>query len=83
MIWMSIVRAGTVVSLAAAALQLYDHAMREIKPNRIYTTREAARFLGIGRRAVIELIKSGQLTGKLAKKNYRIPGQSILDYLSK
>ena len=81
MIWMAIIRGGTVLSLVAAALQIYDLHVREIKPNRIYSTAEAARYLGIGRRAVVKLIRDGELRGKMVAGNYRIPGQSMLDYL--
>ena len=82
MIWLTIVRAGTLISLAAAVLQLYDLSTREVKPNRIYSTREAARYLGLNRRNVVKLIRSRKLKGKLVRGNYRIPGQSILKYLN-
>jgi hypothetical protein len=82
MIWMAIVRAGTVLSLAAAVTHYYDLRNREIKPNRIYSSTEAARFLGVGRRAVVGLMKREELRGRLVKGNFRIPGQSIIEYLN-
>ena len=82
MIWMAIMRAGTVISLVAAVVHLYDQRNREIKPNRIYSSTEAARFLDADRRIVVELLKKGQLRGHLVKGNFRIPGQSIIEYLS-
>ena len=83
MIWLAILRSATALSLAATALQLYDLATREVKPNRIYSTREAARFLGMDRRAVVELARASELKGRLVDGNYRIPGHSILEFLNK
>ncbi len=82
MIWMAIARAATVMSLAAAVAHYYDLRNREIKTNRIYSSTEAARFLGADRRAVVGLIKSEKLRGRLVKGNFRIPGQSIIEYLN-
>ena len=63
MIWLAVMRAGVVISLAAAIMQIYESKVREVKPNRIYSTRETARYLGMDRRAVIELLKSKKLGG--------------------
>ena len=82
MIWMAVVRTGAIISLAAAILQLYDSNVREVKPNRIYSTREAARYLGMDRRSVVGLLRRKILRGKLVDGNYRILGSSILEYLS-
>ncbi len=79
---MAIMRAGTVMSLVAAVTHYLDLRNREVKPNRIYSSTEAARFLGGSRRTVIELVKNEQLRGRLVQGNYRIPGQSIIEYLS-
>jgi len=83
MIWLVILRSATALSLAATALQLYDLATREVKPNRIYSTREAGRFIGMDRRAVVELARASALKGRLVDGNYRIPGHSILEFLNK
>lgn len=83
MIWLAVARGGSIISLAAAALQLYDLFVREVKPNRIYSSWEAARYLGVARHEVVELVRNGSLRGKLVSGNYRIPGQSILEYLNK
>ncbi|MEO5338024.1 MAG: helix-turn-helix domain-containing protein [Magnetospirillum sp. WYHS-4] len=82
MIWAAVARVGTVLSVVAAGLQLYDIHTREIKPHRIYTSKEAARFLGMARRAVLDLVKNGTLRAKMVDGNYRISGQSLLDYLN-
>ena len=82
MIWLAVMRAGVVISLAAAIMQIYDSKVREVKPNRIYSTRETARYLGMDRRAVVELLKSKKLRGKFVDGNYRTPGSSILEYLN-
>jgi excisionase family DNA binding protein len=82
MIWMAIVRAGTVMSMVAAVTHYYDQRNREVKPTRIYTSTEAARLLGVDRRSIIKLIKSEQLRGRLVKGNFRIPGQSLIEYIN-
>lgn len=82
MIWLTIVRIGTLVSLAAAALQLYDLRTREVKPSRIYSAQETARYLGVSRASVLRLIRTGELRAKLIQGNYRIAGQSIIRYLN-
>lgn len=82
MIWIGIVRAATVVSLAAAILNLYDLYTREVKPNRIYSPWQAARYLGVDRRYVIRLVEENKLRGKLVRGNYLIAGRSILEYLN-
>lgn len=82
MIWMAIMRAGTLISLAAAVTHYIDLRTREIKPTRIYSSEEAARFLGVERRDIVQLFKNKQLRGRLVDGNLRIPGQSIIEYLS-
>jgi hypothetical protein len=82
MIWMAIVRAGTVMSLVAAVTHYFDLRNREIKPNRIYSSTEASRFLGVDRRAIVGLLQSEKLRGRLVKGNFRISGQSIIEYLN-
>lgn len=82
MIWMAIMRAGTILSLVAAVVHFYDQRNREIKPNRIYSSTEAGRFLGVDRRAVVGLVKDEELRGRLVKGFFRIPGQSIIKYLN-
>ncbi|MBF0560747.1 MAG: helix-turn-helix domain-containing protein [Alphaproteobacteria bacterium] len=83
MIWLSITRVGTILSVVAASLELYNLFLREIKPNRIYTSGEAARYLGVNRSDVVDLVRNKKLHGKLVAGNYRIPGQSLLEYLNK
>ncbi|KAF0114564.1 MAG: Magnetosome protein MamR [Rhodospirillaceae bacterium] len=83
MIWTALVRGGTVLSFIAGALQFYDILTREIKPNRVYFSWEAARYLGIERHEVIGLIKRGALRAKMVEGNYRILGKNILEYLNR
>lgn len=82
MIWQTIMRFGTVITTAAFVKQLYDFRTREIIPNRIYSSTDAARFLGVGRRDVVKLVKSERLKGKMVDGNYRITGQNIIEYLN-
>ena len=82
MIWMALMRAGTLISLAAAVAHYIDLRTREVKPTRIYSSDEAARFLGLERHDVVQLFKKKQLRGRMVDGNLRIPGQSIIEYLS-
>jgi hypothetical protein len=63
--------------------QIYDTANYEISPTRIYNTHQVSRFLGIDRKTVIALVKKKEIIGKNVNGNYKIPGQSILEYLNK
>lgn len=82
MIWMALMRAGTLISLAAAVTHYIDLRTREVKPTRIYSSDEAARFLGIERQDVVQLFKKKQIRGRMIDGNLRIPGQSIIEYLN-
>ena len=83
MIWLTLVRAGTILSVGTALVHLIDQRTREINSSRIYTSTDAARFLGASRRGVVELVKQNKIRGKLVQGNYRIMGQSIIEYLNK
>ncbi|MEE8392962.1 MAG: hypothetical protein V3R66_01355 [Rhodospirillales bacterium] len=80
---MAIIRAGTMLSVATAIMHLYDHRHRDIKPNRIYTSHDVARFLGVNRSTVVSILKLKEMQGKMVRGNYRISGQSIIEYLKK
>ncbi|MEE8394339.1 MAG: hypothetical protein V3R66_08340 [Rhodospirillales bacterium] len=77
-----VARGGIVLYLGSTIKWLFDQRTREINPMRIYSSSEAARFLGVDRRSVVLLIKNNKMQGKLVRGNFRIMGQSILEYLS-
>ncbi|MEI6560012.1 MAG: helix-turn-helix domain-containing protein [Rhodospirillaceae bacterium] len=81
--WTLVLRSGALMSLALAGLQLFDLFFREIRPHRIYTSDEAALLLGVERRAIVHLVARGDIPGSKVDGNYRILGQSLLDYLTK
>ncbi len=81
--WTIVLRGGALMSIALAGFQLFDIFFREIRPHRIYTTDEAALLLGIERRIVINLIQKDAIRGTKVDGNYRILGQSLLEYLKK
>ena len=83
MLWAILLRTSIVVSLALTAKQIYDAANFEISPTRIYNTHQVARFLGVDRKVVISLVKKRKINGKTVNGNYKIPGQSVLEYLNK
>ena len=80
--WTLVLRSGAVMSLALAGLQWFDLFFREIRPHRIYTSDEAALLLGVERRTIVHLVARGDIPGSKVDGNYRILGQSLLDYLT-
>ena len=79
--WNLILRSGAALSVVMAGIQLFDLFFREIRPHRIYSSDEAALLLGIDRRKVIQLVRQGAIQCNKVDGNYRILGQSLLDYL--
>jgi excisionase family DNA binding protein len=71
------------MSVVLAGVQLFDMFFREIRPHRIYSSDEAALLLGVDRRAIIRLVRQGDIQCSKVDGNYRILGQSLLDYLRK
>ncbi|WP_165602647.1 helix-turn-helix domain-containing protein [Candidatus Terasakiella magnetica] len=70
------------MSMAAAVVHYYDQRHREVNSSRIYNSTEAARLLGISRKTMIKLLEKGRIRGRLVNGNYRVPGSSIIEYLS-
>jgi len=82
--WTLVLRGGAVLSIAVAAVQLFDQFFREINPNRLYSTEEAALLLGMERRAVVRLIRRGEIRCRMSVDgNYRILGQRLLEYVNR
>ncbi len=67
--------------LAGAVLLTHFGPKRKIDPNKIYTSTEIAKFLGTKRVEVVKLILSEEIKAKKIDTNYRILGQSVLNYL--
>ncbi|CAK0756261.1 Magnetosome protein MamR [Azospirillaceae bacterium] len=85
MIWTFVLRSSAVVSLALAVVELCDlfQEKQEIAPNRIYSSEEAASLFGVERAAVVRLARQGAIKSSKVNGNYRILGQSLLDYLKR
>ena len=81
MLWNAIGRMTTLISLANVAFQFHGYLSRDVKPHQIYSSTQAARLIGVDRATVVRLAASGALRGRLVERNYRIPGDSSLDYL--
>lgn len=81
--WTFVLRSGAVMSVALASLQLFDMFFREIRPHRIYTSEEAALLLSVDRKTIVRLVVKGEIPCTKVDGNYRILGQSLLDYLKK
>jgi excisionase family DNA binding protein len=83
LIWLSLARAGTVISLGTAVVHFLDKRTREINSTRIYSSEEAARFLGVSRRTMVKLLNNNDIQAKMVQGNFRILGQNIIEYLRK
>ena len=83
MIWATLMRVGAALSLAGAVMEVRNHFAPEVKPNRLYSSKESARFIGVDRKTVVKMVRNNELQGKLIEGNFRILGQSILEYLKK
>ncbi|MEO5373956.1 MAG: helix-turn-helix domain-containing protein [Alphaproteobacteria bacterium] len=72
----------TIVRIVLTVLRIRARVdPRSIDPDRIYSTRELARLLEIGRSDVIRLIHAGKLKARKSGRNYHILGRSIIRYL--
>ena len=54
---------------------------KRVDANRIYSTAEAAKFLGTDRIGVIRLIRADRLHARKLNENYNIVGRSIILFL--
>ncbi|MBF0171175.1 MAG: excisionase family DNA-binding protein [Nitrospinae bacterium] len=79
--WTALLKASTILSVGLTVKQLIEEYTCEVKANRIYSSGEAARFLGIERREVVDLIRNRKIPAKMVSGNYRIPGAALLEYL--
>ncbi|HEB72580.1 MAG TPA: helix-turn-helix domain-containing protein [Nitrospirae bacterium] len=80
--WVTILRVSAILSVGLTIKQALDEFTLNVNANRIYSTRQATKFLGIERKGVIKLIKKSIIKAKMIDGNYRITGASILEYLS-
>lgn len=54
---------------------------KAINPKKVYSSREAADMLGVNKRTVTNLCKSGNIVSKKIKE-YKILGQNLIDFLN-
>lgn len=84
MIWDALLKGGIVVTFAQGIMAVMDKVMaEEILPHRIYNTVDAARLLGMERKAVVDLLRRKELKGWLVEGNYRIVGSALLEYIGR
>jgi excisionase family DNA binding protein len=81
--WNILLRLGVVLSTALTIKEVMDLYNRDIVPHRIYSSKDVATILGIGRIDVVKLIRNGELIAHMVDGNYRITGGNILGYLGK
>jgi len=82
MFWVIVERAGVLLMTAIAGKQLVDALGQKIKPDRVYSTNDAAKLLQIEKADVIELILTGKLKAQSISGNYRILGKNLMEMLS-
>jgi excisionase family DNA binding protein len=70
--------AGGVALLGKASEVVFP---RTVKPDRIYSAREVARFLGVSAEEVQALVASGELAGRELGGRTLILGRSVTAYL--
>lgn len=80
--WPIILRVSAVLSVALTIKQVLDELTLNVNANRIYSTAQATKFLGVERKGVIKLIRGNNISAKMIDGNYRITGASILEYLN-
>lgn len=81
--WAIILRVSAVFSALVLGVEVARlFGTQEIHGARIYDTEEASKALDISREEVIRLIKSQKIQARKLNGQYRIPGKSLLDYLS-
>ena len=75
---------ASVMTVVLSIFGLSQHfGSKNIKPERIYFTRDVSDFLGMDRLAVVHLIESGAIKAcKGGDGNYLIVGQSLINYLA-
>lgn len=61
---------------------MQEFNMPEIKPNEVYTTKEAEQLLKVSKSTVKRLLKKGLLKANKIGKQYRILGHELLSLLS-
>lgn len=67
------------VNLMAETLE----RQREVRPNQVYSPKEAAKLLQMKKDEVLMLLENGDIKGvKTPKGDFRIQGEALLDYLS-
>ena len=81
--WVTILRVSTILSVGLTIKQVFEEFTLNVNANRIYSTQQATKFLGIERKSVIKLIKNKEINAQMIDGNYRITGASILEYLNK
>lgn len=75
-----------VVGVAGAALVLLKAREvffpRTIQADRIYNTRQVARYLGVSREQVREMIESGEIAARQVNDRYLILGRAVTAFLA-
>ena len=76
---------GTAIASGLVALsnarELLLH--QSVKPYRVYTPKEVARFLGVTVEEIIRLVDDEELKAKQVNGRYLILGKAIHDFLTK
>ena len=61
---------------------VYTHVMEDIKPEKVYTTKEAQDFLRLSERTIKRFLKKGIIRANKVGGRYRILGRELLRLVS-
>ena len=68
--------------ISGVAMLVPEREKREIRPERIYNTIDAAKLLGTTRKKIVKFIRDGELSAKRVGDRYHISGKSLLIFLT-
>lgn len=80
--WGLIKGAATWSLLCLGAKALYEHLVRRVKPDRVYTQREVARLLRVPVAEAVGLIESNRIPGQAVGSEYRVLGETLIRFLN-
>lgn len=80
--WGLIKGATTWTLVCMGAKGLYEHVRRRVKPDRVYTQHEVARLLRVSVEETVELIESAKISGQRIGDEYRVMGESLIQFLN-
>ncbi len=69
--------------LSGVIMFVPERRRKEVRPEGVYSTRDAAQLLGTTRPEIIRFIRDGQLVARRIGDRYHISGKSLIVFLTK